>query len=506
MKIDLKLKIKNLKLSLFLASLLVFGYSLTRLINLTIIPVFCDEAIYIRWAQIMRSVPSLRFIPLSDGKQPLFMWLVMPFLKFISDPLVAGRMVSVLAGLGTMVGVGVLSYVLFEKKEIGLFASILYLVSPFVFFFDRMALADGLLSMFGIWFLVFVVLLQNKQRLDLAMLAGIILGLGLITKSPALFFALTLPLTIILSGRNKSRSYNFVKMVSLWGVVYLLAFSIYNILRLGPEFHMIAIRNKDYVYSLSEILKHPLSPLIDNLKSVIQWYWILLTPPIFILGLLGIWFTLKRNLKVGLFLLTWWLIPLLAQSAMAKVYTARYVLFTVPVFLLFSALTLEKFWREIKRGWLVVGGLVLFLLMPMYQLFLLIAAPQRAWLPVQERSGYLEMWTAGYGIKEASDYLKEMAKTQKLLVGTEGYFGTLPNGLEMYLEGVPNITVIGVGQPVTDISPKLKSGLSDSRVFLLVNDSRFRVEDANNLHLIAKYPKAINSQGAQENLLFFELR
>jgi len=146
------------------------------------------------------------------------------------------------------------------------------------------------------------------------------------------------------------------------------------------------------------------------------------------------------------------------------------------------------------------------LLMPMYQLFLLIAAPQKAWLPVQERSGYLEMWTAGYGIKEASNYLKEVAKTQKLLVGTEGYFGTLPNGLEMYLEGVPNITVIGVGQPVTDISPKLKSGLSDSRVFLLVNDSRFRVEDANNLHLIAKYPKAINSQGAQENLLFFELR
>lgn len=510
----LKFKVKSFLILLFLLS----SYFFSRLSHLTSIPVFCDEAIYIRWAQIMRSIPSLRFIPLSDGKQPLFMWLVMPFLKFISDPLVAGRTVSVLAGLGTMVGVGVLSYLLFEKKEIGLFASILYLVSPFVFFFDRMALADGLLSMFGIWFLIVAVLLINNRRLDLAMLAGIVLGLGLITKSPAVFFAILLPTTLLLLASHKKMSWKLPIIVSrqhllaigkifgLWIILYLFAFAIYNILRLGPEFHMIAIRNKDYVYSLSEILKHPLSPLVDNLKSVIGWYWILLTPPIFVLGLLGIWFTLKRNLKAGLFLLIWWLIPLLAQSAIAKVYTARYVLFTVPIFLLFSAITIEKFGWEIQSKWLAIGGLALFFLMPVCQLFLLISAPQKAWLPINERSGYLEMWTAGYGIKEASDYLKEVAKTQKVLVGTEGYFGTLPHGLEMYLEGVANITVIGVGQPVTEISPKLKSALTDSRVFLLVNDSRFIVKNAGDLRLIAKYAKAVNSRGIQENLLFFELR
>ena len=114
---------------LILVAILILGYFVTRLINLTGIPVFCDEAIYIRWAQIMRAVQSLRFIPLSDGKQPLFMWLIIPFLKIFSDPLVAGRIVSVLSGLGTMVGMGVLSYLLFKKKEISLFASILYLVS-----------------------------------------------------------------------------------------------------------------------------------------------------------------------------------------------------------------------------------------------------------------------------------------------------------------------------------------------------------------------------------------
>src|SRR3989304_2252128 len=61
-----------------------------RLASLTYVPVFVDEAIYIRWSQVMRAEPTLRFMPLSDGKQPLFMWLTIPFLKLFDNPLVAG--------------------------------------------------------------------------------------------------------------------------------------------------------------------------------------------------------------------------------------------------------------------------------------------------------------------------------------------------------------------------------------------------------------------------------
>jgi len=491
---------------LFITLLLVFGYFLTRIVNLTVIPVFCDEAIYIRWAQIMRAVQSLRFIPLSDGKQPLFMWLIIPFLKIFSDPLVAGRIVSVLSGLGTMVGMGVLSYLLFKKKEISLFASILYLVSPFCFFFDRMALADGLLSVFGIWYLVFSILLVKNLRLDFAMISGILLGLGLITKSPALFFALMLPLTIFVINNETMKQWsNRLKLVVLWIVVMIFAFAIYNILRLGPEFHMIAIRNKDYVFSLSEILKYPLNPLAGNLKSVVEWYWILLTPPLFILGIFGIPLVLKNNFKKGLFLLLWWLIPLLAQSAIARVYTSRYVLFSVPIFLIFAAVLLEQIFSTLKNKVLTTIFLTVIFIVPFYQVFLLIAFPQRAYLPENERKGYLEMWTAGYGIRESAEYLKEAAKTKKVLVGTEGYFGTLPNGLEMYLEKVPNITIIGVGQPVTEISSKLIDGLKDNQVFLLVNDSRLQIINDSGLKLIKKYPKAISTNDSQENLLLFEI-
>jgi len=84
---------------------LFLAYFLLRLPNLTLQPVFADEAIYVRWAQVMRAEPTMRFLPLSDGKTPLFMWTMIPFLKIFNDPLFAGRFLSVISGFATLLGV-----------------------------------------------------------------------------------------------------------------------------------------------------------------------------------------------------------------------------------------------------------------------------------------------------------------------------------------------------------------------------------------------------------------
>ena len=121
-----------------------------RLIHLNILPVFCDEAIYIRWSQIMVSEPTLRFLPLSDGKQPLFMWILMFYVKRLGDPLFAGRLLSAVTGIGSMIGLFFLTYYIFKSKISALFASILWALSPLSLFFDRMALVDSMLTCFGI--------------------------------------------------------------------------------------------------------------------------------------------------------------------------------------------------------------------------------------------------------------------------------------------------------------------------------------------------------------------
>src|SRR4030042_821895 len=128
---------------ILLACGILLLYFILRLINLTILPIFADEAIYIRWSQVMRAEATLRFLPLSDGKQPLFMWLTIPFLKIFSDSLFAGRFLS------------------------------LWLVRSF--------------------------------RLDLSLISGLVLGGALITKSPAIFFALLLPSGLLLGEKLKKK-------------------------------------------------------------------------------------------------------------------------------------------------------------------------------------------------------------------------------------------------------------------------------------------------------------
>src|SRR5690606_18605010 len=75
-------------------------YFLTHLPHLTQLPVFADESIYIRWAQlIVDDWKQYLFFPLNDGKTPLFVWLTTLSLHVFANPLVAGRMVAILAGL-----------------------------------------------------------------------------------------------------------------------------------------------------------------------------------------------------------------------------------------------------------------------------------------------------------------------------------------------------------------------------------------------------------------------
>ena len=167
-------------------------------------PIFADEAIYVRWAQVMKAEPTLRFLPLSDGKQPLYMWILMFLLKPSFDPLITGRMLSVSMGILSNFGVFVLSYILFKSKKISLIASLLYAVSPFMIFFESMALVDATLTAMGIWFFIFLLLAIRYFRFDLSMVSGFFLGGALLTKSPAVYFSALAPLTVFISIFKKN--------------------------------------------------------------------------------------------------------------------------------------------------------------------------------------------------------------------------------------------------------------------------------------------------------------
>lgn len=459
--------------------ILLLGFGLAvRLWGLTNLPVFADEAIYIRWSQIMGAEPTLRFLPLSDGKQPLYMWILMFYVRRLSDPLFAGRLLSVFSGVGSMFGIFAVSYLLFKNKITSLVSVFIWTISPFSLFFDRMALVDSLLCMFGVWTLFFAVLTAKTKRLDTAMLTGFALGGAMLTKSPALFMALLLPSTWIFAKKKK----DLLKLLVLTSVALAIAAVMYNIQRLGPNFQLLSSRTADYVFPISHLWQNPKDPFIFHIEEIFKDWFIKMGPwPILILIVLGLFTDIKKYWREKLLLLSWFLFPILVQSEYAKVFTVRYILFTLPPIFIIAASSFMG-----KKKWIIAASGLSIVLFSIYSGifdYQIVTNAEAANLPSSERSGYLEEWTAGTGIKEVSEMIKEehiKNPDEKIVVGTEGYFGTLPDGLQMYLEGVSNVTTIGTGLNFNEAPGPLKDSFkAGNKTYFAVNSSRLKIKEEN---------------------------
>lgn len=491
---------------------------LVRFYNLTLLPIFADEAIYIRWSQVMSAEPTLRFLPLSDGKQPLYMWILMFYVKRMSDPLFAGRILSVISGLGTIIGIFSVSYLLFKNKLVSLISSLMWAISPFSFFFDRMALVDSLLAMFGVWTLFFGILTAKTKRLDFAMINGFVLGFALLTKSPAVFFTLLIPTTWIFIERKSQ----IFKLVLLLLVTYLIGYGMYNIQRLGPNFQLLASRTQDYVFPISHAWTNPMDPFKFHIEQIFKDWFVKMGPwPILSLGLIGIFINWKKQWREKLVLLAWFLGPILIESMYSKTFTVRYILFTLPPFFILSSLVFSEHKNKIIKIFSILFFSI-FILTALRFDYLLLTSPEKVNLPSSERSGYLEEWTSGTGIKEVADYIKnEHIKNpnEKIVVGTEGYFGTLPDGLQIYLEKIPNVTVIGTGLDFTEVPQSLRDSFkSGTKTYFVVNSSRLKIKsddfDKKGLKVIATYKKTDRREkdtheyiwyGLYDTFYFFEI-
>ncbi|MBI2599382.1 glycosyltransferase family 39 protein [Candidatus Daviesbacteria bacterium] len=498
--------IKTHKIELLLLFLIIAGYFILRLPNLTLQPIFADEAIYIRWAQIMRSEQTLRFLPLSDGKTPLFMWTMIPLFKVFSNPLFAGRFVSVISGLVTLAGVFLLARKVFGLKT-ALWASLLYAITPYTVFFDRMALVDSMLASFSIWSLYFALWLIRSLRLDLSMILGFLLGAALLTKTPATMNLLILPIALLGLKRNNQGKYPIVKAVGFLAISVFIAFGIYNLLRLGPNFHLLSSRNQDYIFSPLELIGRPLDPFIPHFHDIADWFPKLFTLPILILIGIGVYHLLFSLNKLGLIMIGWALIPLIIQMIFLKTFTARYLLSAIAPLLIFGGLGINKALDRVRidsffspgyKGSFFKIMIVLIAIMPLALKFdyQLIKNPPPNSLPAEERRGYFEDWTAGYGLSDIADFLKEERKKGKVVVGTEGFFGTLPDGLYIYLDK-DNIAVVGSS---ASVSAQIRSAAKENLTYFVGNKKNFKngIEKAEQ---VKEYPKVKPLDGSMQDAM-----
>ena len=481
------------KIQILTGLVLTIVFFSLRLPNLTLQPIFADEAIYIRWAQVMRAEPTLRFLPLTDGKTPLFMWATMPFLKIFPDPLFAGRFLSVMTGFLILVGVFLLARKIFGIK-VGFLSAFIYAVTPYTIFFDRMALVDSMLASFTIWAMYFALLVADRLRLDLAMILGYLLGGALLTKTPAMIHLLVLPVSIIgFKIKGKSR---LVKLITLWIVAVGIAIIMYNLLRLGPGFQMLSSRNNDYVFAPNELIGRPFDPFIPHFRDISDWFPKLLTWPVIGGLVVGIFSIIKSRNRLALVIFLWALIPMLVLMTFLRTFTARYLLFSIPPLLIIAAYGLERLSHSLKT--IKIPAIILFLavLPALHFDYQLLTNPPPDNLPKAETIGYFEDWTAGYNFEEIAKFLIEKRKEGPVVVGTEGYFGTLPDGLLIYLDK-ENIQVV---PGKSTVSAELVKTSEKIPTFYVANRNRVGTE-VEHAKLIKEYLKHKPLDGRQQDAI-----
>lgn len=487
------------KKTYFLLLALGVIYLITRLYKLVLLPVFADEAIYIRWTQlIMDDWQQYLFFPLNDGKTPLHMWLMLPFQYLFKDQLYAGRFLSVLVGLIQMLVMGKIVEVLNGKKTAKIVAYLSVILLPFFFFHHRMALIDALLTLmlsFSFYFAIKASKLKTKQALVNSVLAGLFLGLALWTKIPAVLFFPAIVLTSLLFMKKFNFS-KLLKKLTYPSISILLSLAVFISLKLHPAFGQLFSRGNDFLYPLNEFFSQAIIIFSRNFANFAETFNLYIGWPVFAIITLAL-IKNKKSRFTNLVLILTSLSFLLPMLLLGKTVYARYLMASVIGITASFALSVENLWQQFKlRGKLLISVLLLITLLICGR-FMFYSYTQVSKIPFSklDQVQYLNEWSAGFGIKESVDYFNILKEDNKLLIATEGFFGTLPDGLLMYYHrrDVTNMFIQGIGQPVREIPVEILNKANDyDQVLLVVNSHRMLMDKNANIALLAEYCRPNN--------------
>jgi len=484
-----------------MVGLLIALFAASRLINLDKWPQFSDEGIYINWAKTAWKDAGQRFISITDGRQPLQTWATIPFLKLFSPhDLFAGRMFAVSAGFSAVVGMFSFLFYMWGKRA-AYIGAVLYIFLPYTLFYDRMALVDSAVNAGFIWILFFSLLLIRERRLDTALIMGFIGGVALLGKSSSrMFLGLTAAAPLMYLGLWKKSRKIFVSQtinyLFLLGVVAAISLLFYNIQRLSPYFHYVALKNNTFIMTFDEFFATPFTFFKNNVGNIplyVSWEsgWLII-----VASVLGYIMMLKKERLTALYLSVFMFVPYVAIAFFAKVLFPRYVLFFSTLVIIFATYYFISLKKKNMFGW-SFGLLLLSMTIWNYPLLF---DPASAHFPPIDRGQYIEGSTAVWGADKLMERMSIASQTRPVLVLAEGDFGLVADVLKVYDQRDDQIDVLGLWplteKHLTDFQPELAK-----RDVYVVFSHRKEFPPLWPIELVKRYEKP----GNKEALYLFKL-
>lgn len=427
---------------------------LVRSINLLGLPMYLDEGLYIFWAGLFSKDSSFAYLPLTDGKAPLFMWLVGDFNRFFHDFLLTGRMLSVLAGGVTVVCWMIILRMELGKKFVWMFW-LMALVVPYAFVIERMAFVDTLMTAllsFGTMSLVWA--LKNSSRRYFVLfsvfggfLAGLGLGFAYMTKTSARAF---LVVFLIVGAVWIIRVLLQRKFISVLGIIitsavmYLTYHELLSDFRIGAHllWGMIDVKEQELTYTLPQIfnnliVKHNPGIYRDSLPFIFSYFTVYLGG-LSLLAVFGIFRILKKRRDL-IWLVLYFMISTVGIFLSARMMSSRYFYPVVPSFLALSAIGGVALWEyRLKLGKVLVA-IILTALAVQSSLYLF--SPLHGLYAYDDQRYFTTGDISALGMYDVKNYLT--AAPDQSIVGVSGIWG-IPQGVVTELSS-DKITAVDLG-------------------------------------------------------------
>lgn len=494
------------------ALVILAGYVTLHLASLTSLPIFADEAIYIRWTQLMiDDFTRYAFFPMNDGKTPLQFWLLIPWQFLPLDQLASARLFMIVVGLFQVLSMGWLAWICNGKRPAILMSMTMTAFLPYWYFHHGLFLLDGLLTLWLSLFLGFSIILfkhisaaknnvsqpfftfnmtsiqhfvcilfkEYKKIILLTLASGLAFGLALLTKVPAILAIPAIGISILYSSHNWWD--RFLRSI-FFGISLLIGTLMFASLSIHPAFGQLFSRGGDFLFPISAILvDQAWKETIPSIPNYLYTFFVYLTPTITILNVTSLF--LKPNKKRSHVLFWSGIIFLLPIMIMGRVVYPRYLFPAALFFTLNAALCAETIMLQIKEKGLSIQRSLVALTMALLLAnsaaasasFIYFSITDTSQLPLvsADKEQYLYEWSAGHGIKETVHIIRMFSQKERVAVATEGSFGTLPDGLMVYLHrtDVSNIFVDGIGFPLKEIPHTFIEKTLDFDRFILVGNS-----------------------------------
>jgi 4-amino-4-deoxy-L-arabinose transferase-like glycosyltransferase len=431
---------------------LVVAYLVTRVWFVDGFPYFFDEGTYATFTYEAAGSLSDLFLSFSIGREPLQIWLGVPLVEVGVGPLTAMRVVSVGAGLLTVLVVGLLGW-RFGGGLVGLVAGGLCVVLPFFVVHDGIGIMEPLVTLVMAGALLLQLELARRPDWRVAVLLGLVLAAGVLLKENTKPALALVPLSLLCfdwsAGGRRRRLVVWVLGVGLAAVMVVAA---ELVLRSSSRYEQLLEFREGVFYtvrSLGDALAQPgvgWDATWPVYRPALVGY---VTLPLLGAALAGALLGLWRRPRPTLLLLAWVAVPFAVAVLFTTLPFPRHIMYVLPPAIVLMAYALVQ-----AASWLartlpapaaapaIIAAACLLLAPALRFDARVLADPATTRYPTNDDRQYVTGTTAGEIWPAVADAIRERARGRQVVIlhptadsniirfmlGTESRYEVVPGG------------------------------------------------------------------------------